>query len=381
MAGLYIHIPFCTSKCSYCDFVSFADHTCMDAYMNALNIEMKLASQGVRELVFDTVFIGGGTPSILPQNAIVELLHTARRCFALEADAEITIESNPGTLDAKKLYTYRSCGINRLSMGLQSAEDSLLTGIGRRHTASDFYKSFALARACGFNNINVDVMYGLPDQHTKNHIDTLQAICELNVEHISAYSLILEEGTPLFNRVKRGECILPDDDAVYDMHRQTIEYLKRAGYKRYEISNYALDGRMCRHNLNYWDNGEYLGIGLAAHSSLKKQGHILRFANCIDINSYVDKLNEGMLPTEEQTVIQRSEEMFECVMLGLRKTCGLKLVDFEQRFGTSLLNTYENAVTQLVQRGWLTITKDHIYLTDEGLDMQNAALLTFMEDD
>lgn len=375
MSGLYIHIPFCMRKCAYCDFVSFADHSQMEPYLAALHEELRLrAAQGCFP-AFDTVFIGGGTPSVLPGRAIAELLDAVRAGFSLAADAEISVECNPGTLDEEKLRLYRAAGVNRLSLGLQSADDALLARIGRIHTREDFFTSYDLALGAGFSNINVDVMYGLPGQSPASHADTLKRLRALSPAHISAYSLILEPGTPLYTEAPA----LPGEEETYAMHRQTIETLRAFGYRRYEISNYAMPGRECRHNLNYWNNGMYLGAGLNAHSAWRLRGGWTRFCNTPALSAYLAALARRTLPVAEETPIGRAEEMFECVMLGLRKTDGLRVEDFSARFGVSPAAAYPQALTALREKGWIAWDAKRVWLTDAGLDMQNPALLYFME--
>lgn len=375
MSGLYIHIPFCRRKCAYCDFVSFADHTHMRPYLAALRDELRLRAAQPCFSRFDTVFIGGGTPSLLPGEALADILHTVRACFSLSPDAEISVECNPGTLDADKLRAYRDAGVNRLSLGLQSASNALLKRIGRIHTWEDFCKTYADAQAAGFENINVDIMYGLPAQRAADHEETLRALGALSPAHVSAYSLILEEGTPLYAQAP----VLPDEEETYAMHRQTIQTLRAMGYERYEISNYAKPGYACKHNLNYWDNGSYLGVGLNAHSAWRMDGRWTRFSNTADLPRYLDALQKGRLPVQEETAIGRQEEMFECVMLGLRKLEGVREADFFARFGMSLAAVYPAALTALRAQGWLVRDAAGIRLTDAGLDMQNRVLLYFMD--
>jgi len=375
MAGLYLHIPFCKKKCAYCDFVSFAEHGAMEEYLRALPREMELAAAELPTIEFDTVFIGGGTPSILPPFAVDGILSALFRLFSIRGDAEISMESNPGTLTAAKLQEYRSAGVNRLSMGLQTTQETLLKRIGRIHSYKDFLESLEMAREAGFENINADLMYALPSQSLAQFEETLEAVTALGLPHISAYSLILEEGTPLY----REHPDLPTEEESYQMHRLAVDFLQSRGYLRYEISNYARPGRECRHNRNYWDNGEYLGLGLNSHSALRLGGQWRRLANSADMKTYLDFLKQGKRPIETNDAIPIKEEMFESVMLGFRKTEGIPKADFEARFGISLALAYPDALKKGMEAGWIEETASHLYLTDRGLDLENEVLMEFMD--
>lgn len=386
MAGIYIHIPFCVKKCAYCDFVSFENSPYISQYVNALQAEMKISAFRLPYRRYDTVFVGGGTPSTLPSGMMRQIIDALKTHFDLANNAEITVECNPGTVDREKLDEYMSCGVNRLSLGLQSASDRLLCEIGRIHVFEDFLKSYEAARQAGFQNINVDVMYGLPKQAVDDLSQTLDTLFMLSPEHVSAYSLILEEGTPLFSRVARGEAALPDEDEAYQMHRFCIEALQKAGYERYEISNYARRSYtgekgywQCQHNLNYWNNGEYLGLGLNAHSAMRMEGSgWTRWNNAETFPSYFSSIEQSVMPAQEKTPISRDEEMFETVMLALRKTEGLSLSSFFERFGEPFEGHYQKAIAALEKIGYLTVKNGFACLTEAGLDMQNEALMYFM---
>lgn len=381
MAGLYLHIPYCKSKCRYCDFVSFADCESMGEYCAALLKEMRLDAAALPKQAYDTVFFGGGTPSILPAGAVAMLMDALHASFEIMPDAEITIEANPGTLNETKLREYRAAGINRLSMGLQSTNDALLETIGRIHRYADFVQNYECARAAGFTNISADLMYGLPGQTVKDHLDAIETLYRLGLNHISAYSLIVEEGTPLYTDVTGGAESLPAEDDVYLMHRRGMEFLETLGYARYEISNYAKPGFASRHNLNYWENGVYLGLGLNSHSAMRINGSWMRFANTERLSDYIISCNQGIRPlASEPEVIPRAEEMFETVMLGLRKTDGISEAAFRLRFGKSIEDVYPEALKSLATRGWLVWDNGACRLTDEGLDFQNEALLAFLPD-
>lgn len=379
MAGIYLHVPFCVKKCAYCDFVSFPEQSRADAYFQALYKEIAMAAAECGGKKFDTVFLGGGTPSAVPLEFICAALERIRAEFDLEI-SEATIECNPGTVDMGKLAAYRKAGFNRISIGVQSFNDGLLRSIGRIHSARQAEETVKLARSAGFENINIDLMYGLPGQSEKEYIDSIERGGLLGVDHISAYSLILEEGTPLYDWVNEGRIVLPDDDAVYDMHRAGMERLESLGYKRYEISNYARPGCQCRHNINYWDVGEYIGLGLNSSSALRsKSGELIRFKNCESIDNYISEINCGRLPRENVESIGRENEMFEWIMLGLRKIEGVELRRFNARFGADVCEVYREAVNKLENMGWLTVDQRFMRLTDRGLDMQNSALMEFMQ--
>jgi oxygen-independent coproporphyrinogen-3 oxidase len=379
MPGIYIHIPFCAAKCRYCDFVSFADHSDREAYLAALSREQTLCREALPMLGYDSVFVGGGTPSTLAEGEITRILEEVYRKFRVSPDAEITIESNPGTLTQNKLREYKGAGVNRISIGLQSAGDQFLRNIGRIHTYEQFLESFRLAREAGFTNINVDIMYGLPEQTVETHLDTIQKLAALAPEHISAYSLILEESTPLYMDVNGGAQSLPDEDEAYEMHRQGRALLGALGYRRYEISNYAKPGYESRHNLNYWNNGEYLGLGLSAHSAMRMDSRWLRWSNTARMADYIEACGRGDRPLAgAEQEIGREEEMFETVMLGLRKTEGVRDEAFCGRFGKRMREAFPQAIVRLEEKGWLVEEDGFFRLTEEGLDFQNLALLEMM---
>ena len=378
MAGIYLHIPFCVRKCAYCDFVSFAEGCVPEGYVEALLTELELVARGGGyPAAFDTVFFGGGTPSLLSGAQMKTILDALRVHFAIRADAEISMECNPGTVSPEKLAAYRTAGINRLSIGLQSTHDVLLNEIGRIHHFAQFLETLSSARAAGFDNINVDLMHGLPNQTLEQYLDSLKTVCDLGVQHISAYSLILEEHTPLYFRVEKGEVALPDEDLVADMQDAGIEYLEQRGYHRYEISNFAQDGFECRHNRNYWDNGEYLGFGIAAHAAVR-QGRWTRFANVDSLDEYYRLLARGKRPLAETIRLTQRDEMFECVMLGLRLVRGVDRARFFARFELDIAEAYPLAMEKLRKRGWVIETEQAIALNSKGLDLQNEALGFFM---
>ena len=378
MAGLYIHIPFCRRKCAYCDFVSFADRVDFLPYTAALITEMRLYSPLIKEKSFETVFIGGGTPSLLPAGLISRILDEARECFDVAEDAEITIECNPESIDEIKLNEYKASGVNRLSIGMQSSDDKVLAAIGRIHDKARSLSAYALAENAGFTNINIDIMHGLPLQSMESYLDSVRLASELGAQHISSYSLILEEHTRLYDEVVSGKLALPDEDDTADMQDAGITLLESLGYKRYEISNFAKAGFECRHNINYWNNGDYLGLGVNAHSALHIRDKWVRFRNHETIEEYVKTLGENKLPLAETQEVEREDEMFECIMMGLRKIEGVNRAEFEKRFGIDPVEQFAAAVSAAALDGMMEVTEERMKLTRRGLDFQNEVLLNFM---
>ncbi len=378
MAGIYLHIPYCVKKCDYCDFVSFPDDGAIGAYVDLLIREIELtAKAGLCEGPFDTVFFGGGTPSLLSGGQMKRIMDALRGSFPLGDGAECSMECNPGTATPQNLRAYRAAGINRLSIGLQTSHDSLLAAIGRIHTYLQFQDTLRAARDAGFDNVGVDVMHGLPGQTQRAYLETLKAVCDARVRHVSAYALTLAEGTPLYARVRAGAVTLPDIDAVADMQDAGIDYLESRGYHRYEISNFSQPEYECRHNLNYWRNGEYLGLGVAAHSAVRLR-EWTRYANVETAGEYARLVGRGKRPVREIIRLFPADEMFECVMLGLRLTAGVDRAAFAARFGADMADAYPGAMEQLRKRGWVVETPAAIALNRKGLDLQNEALNYFM---
>ena len=380
-AGIYIHIPFCVRKCLYCDFVSAPGSAGMiQTYLDALCREISLTAEILPERAYRTVFFGGGTPSLMTGEQLKKVMRTLRTHFLISSDAEVTMECNPGTLTEKKLEGYIEAGVNRLSVGLQSADDAILRSIGRIHDYSDFQRTVELIRKAEMDNFNVDIMHGLPGQDMETYLDTIRKAADTGATHISAYGLILEEGTALFQRVNSGEAFLPDPDETADMQDAGIDLLEEYGFHRYEISNFARSGRQCRHNLNYWKNGEYAGFGIAAHSAMRRDGWI-RWANGPELPRYISALEEGGLPEQQMTRIGIEEEMFESIMLGLRMIRGVEITSFSKRFGISPLEKYREPVQELRNKRWLNeslLEEGFLALNRRGLDLQNPALELFM---
>lgn len=381
MKAIYIHIPFCVRKCLYCDFVSGPPDGPVFPFVESLGKEIREGSR-----LYDdgepvtSIFFGGGTPTFLPAEDLIFLLDTVRNCFPVSNTAEISFECNPGTLSSDSASRLKRAGFNRVSLGLQSSKDRLLKLIGRIHNLDDFLKAFQSLREAGFDNINVDVMHALPTQSIAEYIDTLSLVCELAPEHVSSYSLILEEKTPFFAMVGRGELVLPDEDLAADMQDAGITFLREHGYVRYEISNFSKKGYECRHNLLYWDNGDYLGFGPAAHSSYPIHGKRVRWHNVNNTNEYIQRMNVGENIREEMTVVDECEQRFESVMLGLRKTSGLDNILFKKRFGLSVTEAFPLATEWVRKNGLIDIDNEYSFsLNSRGLDILNSVLLHFME--
>lgn len=380
MTAIYVHIPYCIKKCRYCDFCSVSLDETASIYCDALIKEITLRKKQYPDLHADTVFFGGGTPTVLPAADLVRVLESVNHAFPLAPNAEISVECNPKTASNEELRILRQGGVNRISIGLQSADDQLLKRIGRVHSFQDFQNTYNWSIQVGFSNVNVDVMHGLPGQSAEQYLQTLQIVTELHPHHISAYSLILEEETPLFYDVASGIETLPDEDQVADMQDMGIDYLSSVGYKRYEVSNFAIPGYECRHNLTYWNNETYLGLGVAAHSCMEERGKRYRFANTESIKSYLKAVERGKLPEAEKILINTFEQMFETIMLGLRKTQGIDLKMFEDCYGCSLLETYPAAIERNQTRGlWDHTDPRYLRLNRRGMDLMNTVLLDFKD--
>lgn len=376
---LYLHIPFCVSKCKYCDFLSapFGEEQ-RQIYVERLCRRIRYWSDVVHNYGYEivSIFVGGGTPSILTETQITQVFEAVRESLPIREDAEITLEMNPGTDVKDKLPVYRKLGINRLSMGLQSADNEELKRLGRIHTYEDFRQVYQWAREVGFTNINVDLMSAIPGQTLESYEGTLRKVADLKPEHISAYSLIIEEGTPFYERYGDGRHAeeLPDEDTERQMYVRTREILEDYGYHRYEISNYAKDGYECRHNLGYWDRREYLGLGAGASSLMD---HI-RWKEPDYIGPSTGQVLEER---EDFTRLSRKDEMEEFMFLGLRKINGVSEQDFYKSFKVSMDEVYKDNIENLIKEGLLVREKDRIRLTDRGLDLSNYAMSQFLLDE
>ena len=380
---LYLHFPFCKRKCFYCDFCSApADDGTVAAYCAALKKEICLTAEKYPGVRVSTVFLGGGTPTLVPAAQMRGILEELRRRFDVLPDAEITAEGNPGTLSPRWLEGACACGLNRLSLGMQAAQERLLKAIGRIHTFAQTEEAVAMARAAGIRNLNVDLMSALPGQSLASWERSLREVTALEPEHISAYSLIVEEGTPFCERYSgAGAKLLPDEDTERAMYRAAKEILGRAGFERYEISNYAKPGRACRHNIGYWNRTDYLGIGLGASSLIDP----MRWKMTSDLSDYLEcGKNQGDFANlrEEVQTLRVSERMEEFMFLGLRLTKGIELQTFEHQFGKSFWDVYQDAADKLFSEQLLCLdeSKKNLRLTDYGVDVSNYALAEFLLD-
>ena len=404
---LYIHMPFCVKKCEYCDFLSFpADTNTQIKYVHALLNEIRFYGEKMRGFRVSTIYIGGGTPSWLEPELVTAVMDQIYKSFQVYEDAEISIECNPGTVTAAKLQAYRRAGINRLSIGLQSTNNTELKTLGRIHTYEQFLKTYELARNEAFTNINVDLMSGLPRQSAESFADTLQRVIRLKPEHISAYSLIIEKGTPFYEKYKfdmvRQEAgmkteELPTEDDTYKMLKLTQRVLAKAGYERYEISNYAKPGYACRHNVGYWTRENYLGLGLGAASLIDN----VRYSNTRELYEYIEICRElTFLPPEvfapeegmdapergwfgsnlhtEAAVVNRKAQMEEFMFLGLRMPEGISRNEFETNFGMPIEAAYVQVLPDLQAQKLIEKREGRVYLTDRGMDVANYVMAQFL---
>ena len=379
---LYIHIPFCVKKCDYCDFLSFAaDEQTQKSYVAALQKELAFYGAKYKDRRITTIFIGGGTPSWLKEDYMQAIMETVYHYFSVEQDAEITIECNPGTITEHKFEVYRRIGINRLSIGLQSVHNEELKILGRIHTFEQFLKTYDMARKHGFSNINIDLMSSLPGQTPEIFCDSLYQVLKLKPEHISAYSLIIEKGTPFyelyrFDAVRQEAGMqtesLPTEEEEYQTTKMTQHILKESGYHWYEVSNFAKPGYECRHNIGYWKRVDYLGVGLGASSLIDN----VRYSNTRDLYTYLSVPADSLHETAEQ--ITRNEQMEEFMFLGLRMRDGFYRDEFTQAFGIPIEAVYGDALNHLQQEELLLKREGRIYLTDKGMDLNNYVVAQFM---
>ena len=371
--GLYVHIPFCVQKCNYCDFLSFsADEKKKRQYIDALVREMKSWREKISDYEVDTIFIGGGTPSVLSVTDMDSLFQGISDCFTRSQKTEFTVECNPGTVDEEKLSLYRQAGVNRLSFGMQSTMDEELHQLGRIHNYKQFLGSYELARRVGFDNVNVDIMSAVPKQTLMSYETTLHRVTKLAPEHISSYSLIIEEGTPFYEWYRESPPV--DEDTDRRMYECTEEILSAAGYSRYEISNYAKPGRECRHNIKYWRRFEYLGLGLGASSQMGN----CRFSNVRDLASYMDSVQSGEILAEEREELSSADEKAEFMYLGLRMMQGISEKEFEENFGENLMECYGKEINRCERQGLLECQGDRIFLTKRGIDVSNRVFAEFI---
>ncbi len=380
---IYIHIPFCMRKCRYCDFASCAGREdLMEPYCHALIREIRMRAEKLHPVPVSTVYIGGGTPSLLPANLMANVLDCLSDAFLLKPDAEVTCEANPGTLTEDFLSMLRARKVNRLSLGAQARQEKLLQTLGRIHRWEEVESSVQLARQAGFDNLNIDLMFGLPGQTWSDWRETLASALTLSPEHVSCYGLILEDGTQLSKQVSAGTLFIPEEETERAMYSDAMRILKAAGLPPYEISNFARPGRECRHNLGYWQGACYLGLGAAAHSKLAcdpKEGKYIRFGNTPDLDEYLKSMDRGVIPLKEYKAIPSREAEFETLMLGLRVSKGVAEAEFLYLHGRTIQEAFGNKISPLIQKGLLKNEVGCLRLTRRGMDVQNAILVELMD--
>ncbi|HXY53695.1 MAG TPA: radical SAM family heme chaperone HemW [Nitrospirota bacterium] len=371
MISLYIHVPFCVRKCHYCGFYStHYTQEAFDAYILALRKEAKVRQGAFSGSVFDSLYIGGGTPTVLSPEQLGELLGIVREHFQVAPGAEMTIEANPGTVSEDKLELLHASGLNRLSLGVQSFSDHVLRTLGRLHSAVEAYKAVMLSRKAGFANISVDLIYGIPGQSMAEWNETLTEAISLAPKHVSAYSLSLDEGSRFIAEAEAGRFALPDDELVAEMYEIAVSRLRGAGYERYEISNFAFPGFACLHNSNYWERGEYLGLGPGAWSFVGNA----RYRTIADVREYARLLKAGYSVIAEEEIIDSRRAANETVMLGLRTSCGVDMFSYGQRYGAEALEQLSRKAGPLIDASLLIHANGRLMLAERGFLVANEAL-------
>ncbi len=367
MAALYVHIPFCEKKCLYCDFYSIESLSQVERFLASLHREIDLYAKFGNGVTFETVFFGGGTPSLLQPAQLDSILSHLRTTFTIEPDAEITVETNPGTVDREKLFAFKALGVNRLSIGVQSFHDDELKFLSRIHDRGDALRCVEHSRAAGFDNLNIDLIFSLPGQGIDRWESNLVQAIALNTEHISAYSLIVEDNTPLARMVASKQVSPNPSDTEAELYEFTMEFLGNRGFEHYEVSNYARPGFRSRHNYNYWNHRNYLSFGPSAHSFWKQPGAHFgrRWWNIANISHYCDRLLQNELPLVTQEFVRTRELMNERVFLGLRSD-GLDLHQFEDEFGVALSNNHGATIRQLVDEDYAKMEENRLRLTPKG---------------
>lgn len=377
MLGLYIHVPFCAQKCNYCDFNSYKikESNEKQEYLKSIEREILLYKKEFKDKEFTSIFLGGGTPSILTADELTVLMNSIYDNLKIAKDAEITIECNPGTLNKEKLKRIKELGINRLSMGLQVIQNHHLKYIGRIHTYEQFEQNYKDAKSIGIDNINVDLMYSLPNQSFDEWKETLEKIIKLQPSHISAYSLILEEGTKFYDMYLNKEFELNDEDSDIKIYEYTIDTLSKNGYYQYEISNYAKDGCECKHNIVYWKCDNYLGLGPGASGYINNY----RYSNICDVNEYNKCLEENKKPIEEKNTLSKKDEIEEFIFMGLRMNEGIDLNDFYNRFNIKFQEKYKDILDKLKHLNLIIEQNNRVALTQKGREISNTVFIEFIE--
>ncbi len=375
LAGIYVHIPFCIKKCPYCDFYSITDQSLKQPFIDALIQEMQMASG--HPLVCDTLYFGGGTPSVLKAKNIEHIIENAYRLFNFLHDTEITIEVNPGTVTPEKLKGYQSVGINRINIGVQSFNDEFLDFLGRIHSSNDADLTIRGARKAGFDNIGIDLIYGIPGQTKKTWLSDLQRAVEFEPEHLSCYMLTYEKGTPLDRERRQGKFKPVSGSLLAELFETTMEYLTAHGYVQYEISNFAKNAsRISRHNFKYWSFSPYLGFGPSAHSFIEPR----RYWNCRSVKKYIENIKEGRLPVEEKEILSKEQRMMEMIYLGLRKTDGIDIDAIDENLGINFRQMFAEKIKQLEEDGYILPIqpKNHCALSRKGMLFLDSIASMFM---
>lgn len=380
LTSLYIHFPFCLRKCLYCDFNSLAGSPVRtDEYVATVVREMALRAERLSAPVTaPTLYFGGGTPSLMAPGQVERVIEAAARLYGLAADAEITLEANPGTVTRETLAGYRAAGVNRLSLGVQSFNDTYLELLGRIHSAREARGAFAMARETGFGNIGIDLIHSLPGETRADWLDDLARAVGLGPEHISAYGLTIEEGTPFHDLKREGKLLLPDEDEGVRMFRQTGEFLSGSGYDHYEVSNFALPGFRSRHNQVYWRRGNYMGFGAGAHSFLRSPSFGMRWRNTLSPETYRQAISRAEFPHEELTTLMERDAMAEFLFLGLRMSEGVECGLFRREFGVALEDAYPGVLPGLIADGLLECRDGWLRLTGNGVVFSNQVFLRFV---
>lgn len=374
--GIYVHIPFCKQKCNYCDFYSVKwNDELENEYMDAVINEIKTCKgKSDDKYIVDTIYFGGGTPTIINPDNLKRIMHSLRCTFEIDQQAEISMEANPNTLTNENLKAYKQIGINRISIGIQSLNDDILRKIGRIHNSQEALEAIDRAKQAGYENINADVMFNIPGQTTKDIEDTLSTIISKGVKHISFYSLKLEEGTPMYTMEKNRKFTMPDEDEEREMYYVGRLLMEENNLVQYEISNFALKGLECKHNLKYWNQQEYIGIGPSAHSFL----NCVRYSNPSDLDLYCQSGQTNLFERKIQEVLGEKELLFEYIMLRLRLTEGLNLIDFKNKFSVDFNETYASQIDYLTENKLVKSNENAIWLTQLGMDISNHVFQQFM---
>lgn len=363
--GLYVHTPFCVSKCKYCDFASFSNIDCADKDKYVSRLISEIESYRGEKRTVDSIFFGGGTPSLLSTAQMQDIVNSIRKTFSVSGDCEFTVEVNPKTVDAEKLALYKEIGVNRISIGMQSIHANELKYLGRIHTYEEFAECYSLVLNSGISNVNIDLMYGIPHQSRESFTETVNKIIQLDPTHISVYGLIIEPGTPFYD--SRDTLPLPSEDDEVSMYYTACEVLSKAGYKHYEISNYAKDGFECRHNLKYWENKHFIGIGLSAYSYMENK----RYGNT---KNFIEYLSDDYLKYRTVDEISRDEERFEYIMMHLRTVYGIPLAEYREKFNSDFLNDSADAIEKYVKHGYVECLEDRVRLTERGFYLSNTII-------